>query len=33
MQKCIADGSWTPRVDELPYYDGLIPELVEEAAG
>jgi peptidoglycan/xylan/chitin deacetylase (PgdA/CDA1 family) len=27
VQKCIDDGSWTPRVDNLPYYDGPIPEL------
>jgi peptidoglycan-N-acetylglucosamine deacetylase len=27
MQTCIDDGSWMPRVDNLPYYDGPIPEL------
>ena len=27
IQQCIDDGSWTPRVDKLPYYDGPIPEL------
>ena len=27
IQKCIDDGSWMPRVDKLPYYDGPIPEL------
>ena len=27
VQACIDDGSWTPRVDELPYYEGTIPEL------
>ena len=32
VQKCIDDGSWQPRVDELPYYEGLIPELAAEAA-
>jgi len=32
VQKCIDDGSWQPRVDDLPYYEGLIPELAAEAA-
>tara|TARA_B100000676_G_scaffold172723_1_gene169774 strand:+ start:152 stop:1057 length:906 start_codon:yes stop_codon:yes gene_type:complete len=27
IQKCIDDGSWTPRIDRLPYYDEPIPEL------
>jgi hypothetical protein len=27
IQACIDDGSWTPRVDNLPYYDRPIPEL------
>jgi peptidoglycan-N-acetylglucosamine deacetylase len=27
LQKCIDDGSWTPRVDRMPYYEGRIPEL------
>ena len=27
VQKCIDDGTWKPRVDKLPYYDGPIPEL------
>ena len=27
VQSCIDDGSWSPRVDQLPYYDGPIPEL------
>jgi hypothetical protein len=27
VQRVIADGSWTPRVDRLPYYEGPIPEL------
>ena len=27
VQKCIDDGSWEPRMGELPYYDGPIPEL------
>ena len=27
VQACIDDGSWSPRVDNLPYYDGPIPEL------
>lgn len=26
VKGCIGDGSWTPRVDKLPYYDGRIPE-------
>ncbi|MBT4887984.1 MAG: polysaccharide deacetylase [Rhodospirillales bacterium] len=29
VQKCIDDGSWTPRVDDLPYYDGPIPEIMD----
>jgi peptidoglycan/xylan/chitin deacetylase (PgdA/CDA1 family) len=29
VRKVIADGSWTPRVDRLPYYDGPIAELGE----
>ena len=32
VQACIDDGSWTPRVDQLPYYDGLVPELQRLAA-
>jgi peptidoglycan/xylan/chitin deacetylase (PgdA/CDA1 family) len=32
VQACIDDGSWTPRVDKLPYYDGLVPELERLAA-
>lgn len=27
----IADGIWTPRIDQLPYYDGPIPELGQTA--
>lgn len=27
VQKCIDDGSYKPRIDELPYYDARIPEL------
>jgi hypothetical protein len=27
VQACIDDASWTPRVDNLPYYDGPIPEI------
>jgi hypothetical protein len=27
IQKCIDDGTWSPRTDQLPYYDGPIPEL------
>lgn len=27
VQKCIEDGTYQPRVDQLPYYDGRIPEL------
>ena len=27
VRKCIDDGSWSPRVDELPYYEESIPEL------
>ena len=26
VRKCIDDGSWTPRVEQMPYYDGRIPE-------
>jgi peptidoglycan-N-acetylglucosamine deacetylase len=29
VNKIIADGAWSPRVDRLPYYDGPIPELGE----
>ncbi|BFM17365.1 polysaccharide deacetylase [Maricurvus nonylphenolicus] len=32
VQKCIDDGSWTPRVDQLPYYDKPIPEIYEGPA-
>ncbi len=31
VQKCIDDGSWTPRIDDLPYYKERIPELPEAA--
>ena len=27
IQTCIDDGSWNPRIDNLPYYDEPIPEL------
>ena len=27
VKRVIADGTWTPRIDRLPYYDGPIPEL------
>ena len=27
VQRSIEDGTWTPRIDRLPYYDGPIPEL------
>ena len=26
VRTCIDDGSWTPRVEQMPYYDGRIPE-------
>jgi len=26
VRRCIDDGSWAPRVDQLPYYEALIPE-------
>jgi peptidoglycan-N-acetylglucosamine deacetylase len=26
-QRVMAEGTWTPRIDRLPYYDGPIPEL------
>ena len=29
-QACIADGSWTPRVQEFTYYTGRIAEYEEE---
>ena len=32
VQACVDDGSWTPRVDQLPYYDGMVPELTALAA-
>jgi hypothetical protein len=25
VRRCIADGSWTPRSDRLPYWDGPVP--------
>ena len=31
VQACIDDGSWNPRVDELPYYDAPIAELKDRA--
>jgi len=31
VQKCVDDGSWTPRIDDLPYYEGRISELPEAA--
>ena len=31
VQVCIDDGSWKPRVDELPYYDAPIAELTDRA--
>jgi peptidoglycan/xylan/chitin deacetylase (PgdA/CDA1 family) len=27
VQRVIADGTWAPRIDRLPYYEGPIPEL------
>ncbi|PLR80576.1 ribulose phosphate epimerase [Bacillus canaveralius] len=27
VKKCVDDGSYIPRVDQLPYYEGRIPEL------
>ncbi|MEE8301663.1 MAG: polysaccharide deacetylase [Candidatus Tectomicrobia bacterium] len=27
VQQVMADGTWTPRIDRLPYYEGPIPEL------
>lgn len=32
VQACIADGSWSPRVETLPYADSPIPELSKTAA-
>ena len=26
VRQCIDDGSWKPRVEQMPYYDGRIPE-------
>ena len=26
VRTCIDDGSWKPRVEQMPYYDGRIPE-------
>ena len=31
VKKCIDDGTWTPRIDDMPYYDGPIQEFEEEA--
>jgi hypothetical protein len=33
VKKCIDDGSYKPRVDELPYYDGRVPELPKDWRG
>ena len=33
VQKCIDNGSYTPRVDDLPYYDGRVPELPKDWKG
>jgi peptidoglycan-N-acetylglucosamine deacetylase len=27
MTRVIADGTWTPRIDRSPHYEGAIPEL------
>jgi hypothetical protein len=27
VQRLMTEGTWTPRIDRLPYYDGPIPEL------
>jgi peptidoglycan/xylan/chitin deacetylase (PgdA/CDA1 family) len=32
VQSCIADGRWSPRIDQLPYYSGMVPELDDYAA-
>ena len=33
VRKCIDNGSYTPRVDDLPYYDGRVPELPKNWKG
>ena len=33
VRKCIDEGSYTPRVDNLPVYEGRIPELPADAVG
>lgn len=33
VRKCIKAGTYKPRVDELPIYDGRIPELPKDAKG
>ena len=33
VRSAIDDGSYSPRVDDLPYYDGRIPELGEADLG
>jgi hypothetical protein len=30
-QACIAKGTWQPRIDRMPYYEGAIPELGDAA--
>lgn len=30
VQRCIAEGSWNPRVDDVPYYTGPVPGISEE---
>jgi peptidoglycan-N-acetylglucosamine deacetylase len=32
VRACIADGRWHPRVDEVPYYTSIIPELAIKPA-
>ena len=32
VKDCIDDGSWQPRIDEMPYYDGRIAEWESEKA-
>ena len=33
VRKCIDDGTYEPRIDKLPYYEGPIPELIKGHSG
>jgi hypothetical protein len=33
VARCRRDGTWSPRIDDLPYYDGPVPVLGPRSAG